>query len=225
MISRGLTLAAVILVAASAPAWPTDEQGRRTPPKIDPNHPVVIHEQYYPRESVSANEQGRCQISVLVDVDGHIRASELRSSTGYPRLDVACLISVQNERMQPARLNGEPVMGWYTMEMGWGVHSGSKPMPPMDLTPEILADAALPVGPRFYPEESRARKEHGSCLVKVVVGVEGNLIRAELATSTGSQRLDSACTAAFNEARFKPALKDGAPKAAAALFAIYWPLH
>ena len=69
---------------------------------MDPKHPLRIGEAYYPDASRRANEMGRCLVRVTVASDGRIIAAAIQSSTGFDRLDQACLNAVRGQRMLPA---------------------------------------------------------------------------------------------------------------------------
>ena len=73
------------------------------------------------------------------------------------------------------------------------------------IDPRYRADFEAP-----YPAASRRMGEEGTVLVRVVVGIDGRVVRAVVARSSGFERLD---TAALKQAlakwRFVPALSDG----------------
>lgn len=94
----------------------------------------------------------------------------------------------------------------------------------------ILGDAVEPVKPvgetrsaridaRYradfqpsYPTASRRLGEEGTVVVRVVVGTDGRVVRASIARSSGSARLDEAALKrALVAWRFVPALRDGVP--------------
>ena len=62
-----------------------------TPPRMDPKHPLQIGEECYPDASKRANEEGRCVVQMTVAADGHIASEAIQTSSGFPRLDEACL--------------------------------------------------------------------------------------------------------------------------------------
>jgi TonB family protein len=62
-----------------------------TPVRIDPQHPAIVHWEYYPAESKRLNEQGSCLVKLTVGTDGLVLDTTLIISTGYSRLDAACL--------------------------------------------------------------------------------------------------------------------------------------
>lgn len=78
-------------------------------PKVNPNNPPHIGEAYYPRESERRGEQGRCKVSVTVTADGKTRDIKLTASTGYPRLDQACLEALAHDSLLPATEDGKPI--------------------------------------------------------------------------------------------------------------------
>jgi TonB family protein len=55
------------------------------------SHPIHLGEQYYPPESRRLGEQGTCLVKITVTAEGEIRDVTLTKSTGYPRLDQACV--------------------------------------------------------------------------------------------------------------------------------------
>lgn len=203
---------------------PDENDPRRVQPMPMPGHPLIVHWEDYPSESVRLDEQGQCQVAILVDLDGRVLASQLRMSTGYPRLDAACLLALRDGRALPATQDGKAVVGWGDFRMTWGSSGAKRPLHPTDSMPAIQKDVDLPVGPRFYPELARARKEHGMCMVMAVASAEGKFQYSKLLRSSKSESLDAACTAAFDNARFTPALKDGKPVPGAGVFAIFWNL-
>jgi len=91
----------------------------RTPPRMDPNHPLKIGEEWYPDASRRANEEGRCVVQVTLTVDGHVAAETLQQSSGFPRLDDACLEAVHGQRLLPATENGKPVGVTVSLPINW----------------------------------------------------------------------------------------------------------
>jgi protein TonB len=100
---------------AAAPAPP--QPG--TPIKMDPKHPLKIGEEYYPDASKRANEEGRCIVQMTVSADGHITNESIQTSSGFPRLDEACLKGVHGQRMLPATEEGKPVEKTVALPIVW----------------------------------------------------------------------------------------------------------
>jgi protein TonB len=76
---------------------------------MDPKHPLKIGEDYYPDASKRAGEEGRCIVKLTVAADGRIIDQSIETSSGFPRLDDACLKGVRGQRMIPAMEDGKPV--------------------------------------------------------------------------------------------------------------------
>jgi periplasmic protein TonB len=90
-----------------------------TPPRPDPKHPLKIGEEYYPDASKRANEEGRCIVTVTVAIDGRITAEAIQTSSGFPRLDEACLKGVHGQRLLPATEDGKPVEKTVALPIVW----------------------------------------------------------------------------------------------------------
>jgi protein TonB len=100
-----------------APPPPPPRPG--TSIKPDPKHPLKIGEDYYPDASKRANEEGRCIVTVTVAADGHISNEAIQTSSGFPRLDEACLKGVHGQRMIPATVDGKPVESTAALPITW----------------------------------------------------------------------------------------------------------
>jgi protein TonB len=86
---------------------------------MDPKHPLKIGEDYYPDASKRANEEGRCIVTVTVSADGRITSEAIQTSSGFPRLDEACLKGVHGQRMIPATEDGKPVDKTVNLPIVW----------------------------------------------------------------------------------------------------------
>ena len=102
-------------VAAPAPPAPKAS----TNIKMDPKHPLKIGEDYYPDASKRANEEGRCTVQVTVAADGRITNETIQTSSGFPRLDEACLKGVHGQRVIPATEDGKPVEKTVSIPIVW----------------------------------------------------------------------------------------------------------
>jgi protein TonB len=96
-------------------------QAIHTQPRMDPTHPLKIGRGYYPPESLHAREQGRCIVAVTVGVDGWLKDASIQQSTGYPRLDQACLDAVAGGHLIPATENGLAVEKKISLPMVWSL--------------------------------------------------------------------------------------------------------
>jgi periplasmic protein TonB len=101
-------------VAAPAPV-----QHQRTQIAMDPKHPLKIGEEYYPDASKRAGEEGRCIVTITVAADGRITNAAIQTSSGFPRLDEACLKGVKDQRVKPATEDGKPVETTIGLPIVW----------------------------------------------------------------------------------------------------------
>jgi protein TonB len=107
----------VQVAAAPVAAPPPPRPG--TSIKPDPKHPLKIGEDYYPDASKRANEEGRCIVLMTVAADGRITNESIQTSSGFPRLDEACLKGVHGQRMLPATEDGKPVEKTVSIPIVW----------------------------------------------------------------------------------------------------------
>jgi protein TonB len=105
---------------APAPvAAPAPVQHAHTPIAMDPKHPLKIGEEYYPDASKRAGEEGRCIVTITVAADGRITNAAIQQSSGFPRLDEACLKGVKDQRVKPASEDGKPVETTIGLPIVW----------------------------------------------------------------------------------------------------------
>jgi periplasmic protein TonB len=88
-------------------------------PKYDPKHPFKIGEDYYPDASKRAGEEGSCVLMMKVAASGQIMDATIQTSSGFPRLDEACLKGVKGQKMGPAMEDGKPVEGSFPFKITW----------------------------------------------------------------------------------------------------------
>ena len=66
----------------------------------------------YPNASRRLGEEGRVVLRVHVDPDGRPDEIEIRTSSGFPRLDAAAYEAVSRWHFVPARRGDEPMAAW-----------------------------------------------------------------------------------------------------------------
>jgi periplasmic protein TonB len=98
---------------------PAPVQHAVTPARMDPKHPFKIGEEYYPDASKRANEEGRCVVMAQVAANGNIGDAKIAQSSGFPRLDEACLKGVKGQRALPGMEDGKPVEGTFQFAIVW----------------------------------------------------------------------------------------------------------
>src|SRR3984957_15137503 len=87
--------------------------------KMDPKHPFKIGEEYYPDASKPAGEEGRCIVLAHVAANGNILEAQIQTSSGFPRLDDACLKGVKGQKALPGMEDGKPVDGQFAFAIVW----------------------------------------------------------------------------------------------------------
>jgi periplasmic protein TonB len=116
-------ITATTTVRAPPPPVAAPKQVARTQPKMDPRHPFNIGEDYYPDASKRNNEEGTCKVSMHVGVDGKVGSASIQQTSGFPRLDEACLKAVQGHKMLPATEDGKPVEADVLLPIKWKLRS------------------------------------------------------------------------------------------------------
>ena len=114
-------LATVVLVALCSCATQPPAVAHKvimTKVRPDPAHPLRIGENY-PAESRVLHEEGMCSVKLTVTADGAIRDVSLTQSTGYPRLDEACLEVFAHGGLLPATEDGKPVTTTLEIPITW----------------------------------------------------------------------------------------------------------
>jgi protein TonB len=73
----------------------------------------------YPAISRRLGEQGRVVVRVLIGVDGSAQRAEIRQSSGFERLDLAALATVQRWRYVPGKRGGVAEAMWFNVPINF----------------------------------------------------------------------------------------------------------
>jgi protein TonB len=73
----------------------------------------------YPRQSRRLNEQGQVVIRVFVAVDGSPQQGEIKTSSGFDRLDQEALRTVMRWRFVPGQRFGTPEAMWFNVPVNF----------------------------------------------------------------------------------------------------------
>lgn len=73
----------------------------------------------YPALSRRLGEQGKVVVRVLIGVDGKAQQAEIRTSSGYDRLDQAALATVRSWRYVPGTRGGVPEAMWFNVPINF----------------------------------------------------------------------------------------------------------
>jgi protein TonB len=73
----------------------------------------------YPPLSKRLGEQGKVVVRVLIGTDGAAQKAEIRTSSGFDRLDQAALATVQRWRYVPGKRDGVPEAMWFNVPINF----------------------------------------------------------------------------------------------------------
>jgi len=119
-------IAAVSTVAmpaiAAAAAAPAPAPARVTPPAFNAdylNNPAPA----YPALSRRLQEEGKVVLRVFVNEEGTPAEVQLKSSSGFARLDSVALETVKHWKFLPARRGADPVPAWVLVPISFSLRS------------------------------------------------------------------------------------------------------
>ena len=106
-------------VASTAAASPSTASGKTgSPSLVEPSADADYLKNPppgYPRISRRNGEQGTVIVRVFISTQGTPDKAEVRTSSGFARLDQAALEAVQRWRFVPGRRNGTPEAMWFNI--------------------------------------------------------------------------------------------------------------
>lgn len=73
----------------------------------------------YPRISKQRNEQGKVIVNVFIGTDGSPQKAEIKTSSGFERLDQAALATVKSWRYVPGKRGGVPEAMWFAVPINF----------------------------------------------------------------------------------------------------------
>ncbi|MFM7658570.1 MAG: energy transducer TonB [Burkholderiaceae bacterium] len=91
------------------PAPPTPKPSARTEVSISASYAAANRKPEYPKMSLRLGEQGTVVLIVMVKSDGSAGDVEVKSSSGFGRLDRAAADAVKTWRFNPATVDGKAV--------------------------------------------------------------------------------------------------------------------
>jgi TonB family protein len=74
---------------------------------------------YYPDEALKIHVEGDCAVHALIAEDGGPREISVTQSTGFPTLDQACVLAIQQAQILPKKDKGIAVEGSIDINMSW----------------------------------------------------------------------------------------------------------
>ena len=109
--------------AAAAAASPSTSTGKAgSPSLVEPSADADYLKNPppgYPRISRRMGEQGTVVVRVFIGTDGNATQAEIRTSSGYDRLDQTALKTVQAWKYVPGKVNGEAKAMWFNVPLNF----------------------------------------------------------------------------------------------------------
>jgi TonB family protein len=173
-----------------------------TPAHIDPQRPLKIGQEFYPKESINSREEGKCLVKLKVDTSGNIHDPSIVTSSGFARLDAACIAAVSSGHLVPATRNGVPVESSVSLPIEWKLPH-----------PATLADCMSIPAEDPPPHASDGSPVSGRVLLRLFVAETGDIEGVKIAKSSGYPRLDEAGVKAVTGQKLTPATSEGHPMA------------
>jgi TonB family protein len=185
-----------VALPASGDVLPPLMQTPPTPVQLDPARPLKIGAEFYPAESLRLGEEGDCVVTVVVDKSGNVHDPEIFKSTGFERLDAACIAATRSAHLIPATENGIPIQQSADIPIHWKIDdlhlTRQRPMfagyPVLDT---IVVTASVAGDP---PATDPAMSTMAStCYVLNWIRSTGKIQAAQIVKSSGHPHLDDAC--------------------------------
>jgi len=110
-------------IAAPVSVAPLAQPAPPAPPRIqlpDSNADYLANRPpAYPPLSKRLGEQGKVVVRVFIDTEGNATQAEIRTSSGYDRLDQTALKTVQAWKYVPGKVNGEAKAMWFNVPLNF----------------------------------------------------------------------------------------------------------
>lgn len=160
---------------------------------------------------------------MFVDQAGRTADARIVRSSGKAEFDSLALGSLRIARFDPALIDGTAVAVWVPMPVQIAYEDLAAKAPPdqqdsgprftpYTVKPNLLnRDEVAKALVRNYPPELRNAGVGGLTMVWILLGADGNVIRAQLRETSGNTQLDSAALAVARMMKFTPARHRDAP--------------
>ncbi|WP_254905765.1 TonB family protein [Paraburkholderia youngii] len=170
-------------------------------PVVSSPAPAVTHPAVHPKPA----PQPRAQVTHSVEKPVPT-PSPTRESTTQPVTQTAAPSAAPQAAMPAAPTAAAPSVA---------SAAAAHPAAPASTEPRNVAHVDCSIPKPDYPDVAKRRGEHGTAIVRFVVGLSGHIETAQLQSSSGSARLDDAALAAVHAGACQPYTENGTPVRAA----------
>jgi TonB family protein len=193
---------------------PTNDKSVNVPARADPATGRTL---LYPPIASRNNQEGSVDLEFTLGADGWVHDARVNSSSGYPQLDAAALITVGYWHYLPATRDGVAIPSSHRIRLMFtlnqaGTNSQGEMRPEPQLPTGTSAKDALVDTSHFllYPQMARRNGERGDVTLNILVRAEGYVSDAQIVQSSGSSQLDSAALISVGFWSVSPAIRAGA---------------
>ena len=196
--------------------------------------PEMIYESVpiYPDKDRKAGHEGVVWIKALVDKNGNSVQALVAKTSNYENLDNAALDAATKNRFKPAIQNGRPIAVWITYKVEFLISAHEKvevkkTEPNADSLSKFDVYPKLVFGPEpEYPAKATAAGIEGSVIVKVLVGIDGSVVKVKFdAFDIDPHGFKAAAKKAALTYKFMPAIKSAEPVTAWVEFEVKFKLE
>ena len=223
VVSIGVLGTFISISTPKADAPPAPQIFIDVPAQIDPAHPLKIGPEFYPAESVKLRQEGRCVVRITVDKTGAIHDPQIVTSSGFERLDAACIAATTSGHLFPALKNGNPIESTSNIPIIWT-------LPKSTTLAECMAiPASVPFEKAQADHATGSKKStkdlSGKVVLRLFISESGAVGGIKVDQSSGSARLDDASVKGVTGQTMKPAMAGGEGIATCVLLPIVWKLQ
>ncbi|MGF6551907.1 TonB family protein [Paraburkholderia youngii] len=197
-----------LLLSPEPPAPVVSSSAPPPPAAIAPPAPTpaVTHPAVHPKPA----PQPRAQVTHSVEKPVPT-PSPTRESTTQPVTQTAAPSAAPQAAMPAAPTAAAPTAAAPSAASAPAAH----PAVPASTEPRNVSHVDCSIPRPDYPDVAKRRGEHGTAIVRFVVGLSGHIETAQLQSSSGSARLDDAALAAVHAGACQPYTENGTPVRAA----------
>jgi TonB family protein len=207
---------------AYAAAPPAPQIFVDTPVRPDPDRPLKIGQEFYPAESVKLREEGTCVVRVTVDKSGDIHDPQVITSSGFARLDAACVVATSSGHFLPATRGGIPIDSMANVPILWKLPKPATLADCMAIPPSLPLEKVR----ADHPDLPKVAKPGvpSRVILRLFVSEKGTVDGAKVDESSGYARLDEASLKGVQGQKMQPAMAGGQGIASCVTMPIVWKL-